>query len=101
MPNQQIILSYPPLSAFFGGSNPLYSRSFAFIRGYLFAQVRRVGMSRRGDSPWDYVQPVAAVLLVLLGAWWYFGVLKQRARGKVLEPARGEQKFTLPANFPR
>jgi len=58
-------------------------------------------MSQRRDSPWDYVPPVVAVLLVVLGAWWYFGLLKQRARGKVLEPVRGEQKFTLPANFPR
>lgn len=58
-------------------------------------------MKSRENSPWDFVPPVVAVLLVVLGAWWYYGLLKQRTRGKVLEPAREEQKLTLPANFPR
>ena len=58
-------------------------------------------MSSRRDSWWDYVPPVVAVVVVVLGACWYYGLLKQRTRGKVLEPSRGEQKWTPPANFPR
>jgi len=33
-----------------------------------------------------YVGPITAIVLVVLGAWWYFGMLKQRVRDKPLAP---------------
>ena len=47
-------------------------------------------------SPLDYVPPVVAVLLVILGAWWYYGLLKQRSHGKILEPPRDELRINVP-----
>ncbi|MCC2671389.1 MAG: hypothetical protein K0Q72_3860 [Armatimonadetes bacterium] len=50
--------------------------------------------SRR--SPFDYVAPICAVLLVVLGAWWFYAVLKQRSRGKLLAPPGGELQLHVP-----
>jgi hypothetical protein len=43
-------------------------------------------MQPQRDNLLVYLGPITAIVLVVLGAWWYVGMLKQRVRDKPLAP---------------
>jgi hypothetical protein len=54
-----------------------------------------------GFRPTEYLVPITAVLLALLGGWLYFLVVKSRVQGKPLGPPEPKLEIRLPANAPR
>ena len=55
----------------------------------------------RAMRPTEYLGPILAILLVLLGAWWYYDHLKRRSAGRQMGPERQEMRLKLPLNGPQ
>lgn len=51
--------------------------------------------------PTEYIAPALAILLVLLGAWWFFEQLMERSRVPAPQPAPPTWEQKLRLNAPR
>ncbi|HTE18928.1 MAG TPA: hypothetical protein VK689_11190 [Armatimonadota bacterium] len=51
--------------------------------------------------PTEYIAPALAILLVLLGAWWFFARLMERSRVPAPQPAPPTWEQKLRLNAPR